>query len=51
MVAVWRILSLMIGKFYLSWLLHSLFVVFGVLTFLHVFQRIAFARLEPSVLA
>jgi hypothetical protein len=24
MVAVWRILSLMIGKFYLSWLLHSL---------------------------
>jgi len=27
------------------------FVVFGALTFLHVFQWIASARLEPSVLA
>jgi hypothetical protein len=27
------------------------FVVFGVLTFLHVFQRVASARLEPGGLA
>ena len=51
MAAVWRILSLMTGRFLFVMSAVFSFVVFGVLTFLHVFQRVASARLEPGGLA